>query len=74
MVLIKLDSYIYKNPNGFLLITLPQTQLQMDQTPEHKSRSIESNRGEHGGMTLNFDGTGKDFLNKTVNTGTKVNN
>lgn len=39
--------------------------LQINQIPQRKTRSSESDRGKLGN-SLKFTGTGKDFLNRTV--------
>jgi hypothetical protein len=58
MVLVKLDSYMYKNSNRSILTTLHKTQLQMDQRTLHKTRYTKRDR-----RTL----TGReDFLNRAL--------
>jgi hypothetical protein len=51
--------------NLIILTTLPKTQVQLDQRPQHKTRYTECN-DEKLGNSLEFIGTGNDFLSRTM--------
>ena len=46
MVLAKLDVCMYNNANQSVSITLHKTQVQVNQTPQHKARCTEPDRRE----------------------------
>lgn len=64
MLVVILDSCIYKNANTFISVTLHKSQHQVEKGPQHKTRYTGPNRRERGDRLVLID-TGKNFMKST---------